>query len=84
MRETDALCLFSGGQVLQKYSDLDLAVNISKSFQRLRLLESDLGNLLEFVRRVREERVWSVDGLSFYEVDCAELVGESRDFQNAP
>lgn len=59
---------------MQKYKDLDLSININKSFQRVRFLENDLNNLIEFIRRVRDESLWSIQGLQFYEVDCDKLI----------
>lgn len=59
---------------MQKYKDLDLSININKSFQRVRHLENDLNNLIELIKRVRDDSLWSIEGLEFYEVDCAELI----------
>lgn len=67
---------------MQKYTDLDLAFNIKENFQRVRYLENDLNNLIEFVKRFRDERSWNVDGLKFYEIDSAELIGDKNPFED--
>jgi hypothetical protein len=38
-------------------------------------LQSDLTNLLELLRRVREENSWDTTGLTFNEVTCEDIFG---------
>lgn len=60
---------------MKKCRDFDLSFNINKNFQRLRYLQNDVSNLVEFIRRARDERVWSIDGLQFYEINYEDLFG---------
>lgn len=50
-----------------KFSEEDHITNIG--------LEADIKNLLEFIRRVRDEGKWSVDGLEFCNVSIEDLFG---------
>lgn len=38
-------------------------------------LESDLNNMVELVRRARENGKWDASGLAFYSVDPEEILG---------
>nr|CAD7576402.1 unnamed protein product [Timema californicum] len=38
-------------------------------------LETDIGSLLELIRRVREDNTWSIEGLHFYEVSYEDIFG---------
>jgi hypothetical protein len=38
-------------------------------------LKSDISNLIEFIRRVREENLWDATGLSFSEVTYEDIFG---------
>lgn len=60
---------------MQKYRDFSLSINLDETFQKLVYLQSDLRNLLEFIRRVRDEDSWNTDGLEFYNVKCEDLLG---------
>ena len=41
---------------------------------------SDIANLVEFIRRVREERRWDVSGLAFYDVAVEDIFGNGDIF----
>ncbi|KAF2903682.1 hypothetical protein ILUMI_02477 [Ignelater luminosus] len=66
----------NGCEVMQKYRDFSLSINLDETFQKLVYLQSDLRNILEFIRRVREEDNWNTDGLEFYNVKCEDLLGD--------
>jgi len=36
-------------------------------------LNNDLKNLLEIIRRAHEDRVWSADGLEFFEIQYSDI-----------
>ena len=36
-------------------------------------LKSDLGNLLELIKRGRTENNWSLDGITFYEIQPSDI-----------
>nr|CAD7198811.1 unnamed protein product [Timema douglasi] len=42
---------------------------------RIVRLETDIGSLLELIRRVREDNTWSIEGLHFYEVSYEDIFG---------
>lgn len=44
-------------------------------FQVIFYLAHDLKSLLEFIRRIREEGCWSINGLYFYDVSWQDLFG---------
>ncbi|XP_063931933.1 golgin subfamily A member 6-like protein 24 isoform X2 [Zophobas morio] len=51
----------------------------SKSaYEKVFYLENDLKNLLEFLRRVRDDKKWSIDGLRFYDVTYKDLFGKGN------
>lgn len=60
---------------MEKYSELGELFNVTDALQKTAYLRSDVKNLLEFVRRVREESSWDTEGLQFYEVNCYDLLG---------
>ncbi|XP_044268218.1 myosin-10-like isoform X2 [Tribolium madens] len=51
----------------------------SKSaYEKVFYLENDMKNLLEFIRRIRDDRKWSIDGLQFYDVTYKDLFGTEQ------
>jgi len=65
----------TGSEVMQKYQDTKFSCNLDKAFQKWVYLQNDVRNLLEFIRRVRDEGSWSINGLQFYNVSCKDLYG---------
>ena len=43
-------------------------------------LQSDISNLLEFIRRIREEKRWDVTGLTFNELTQDDIFGTKDTF----
>lgn len=62
---------------MKKYSEFDMTINLKGTLQKIMYLENDLGNLLEFIRRIREEGVWNSDGLDFHEITASDLYGKN-------
>ncbi|KAF5283705.1 hypothetical protein FQR65_LT13740 [Abscondita terminalis] len=59
--------LHCGSQVMQRYKD-KFSVYLNETFQNLDYLQNDVSSLIEFVRRVRDNNEWSIDGLNFYTI----------------
>lgn len=64
-------------QVMKKYNDVDLAININGTLQKVIYLQNDIQNVVEFVRRIREEGIWNTEGLKFYQVTYSDLFGSN-------
>ncbi|KAJ8916239.1 hypothetical protein NQ315_016378 [Exocentrus adspersus] len=63
-------------EVMKRYREHDVTNDLlSEPLQKTFCLESDQKNLLEFVRRIREEGKWSVNGLKFFDVSYKDLFG---------
>lgn len=65
---------------MKKYNELDMTINLKGTLQKIMYLENDLSNLLEFIRRIREEGTWNTDGLSFHEISSSDLYGKNGQF----
>ncbi|XP_056635148.1 uncharacterized protein LOC130444136 isoform X7 [Diorhabda sublineata] len=64
-------------EVMKKYREHDITEDIlEEPRKRIFNLESDVRNLLELIRRVRDEDDFSLGGLTFYEVTHKELLGD--------
>lgn len=65
-------------EVMKKYREHDISEDIlEEPRKRIFNLESDMKNLLELMRRVREDNEFSLGGLTFYEVTQKELLGDN-------
>ncbi|XP_057652834.1 uncharacterized protein LOC130891824 isoform X5 [Diorhabda carinulata] len=65
-------------EVMKKYREHDITEDIlEEPRKRIFNLESDVRNLLELIRRVRDEDDFSLGGLTFYEVTHKELLGDN-------
>ncbi|KAJ8958819.1 hypothetical protein NQ318_019579 [Aromia moschata] len=63
-------------EVMKRYREYDVTSDLlAEPLQRVFCLENDQKNLLEFVRRIREENRWDVHGLKFYAVSYRDLFG---------
>ncbi|VEN36491.1 unnamed protein product [Callosobruchus maculatus] len=70
--QSSAKCLC---EVIMRYREYDLPNGIlEEHLERLYHLENDQKNLLEFIRRIREENQWNVIGLTFFDIDPMDLV----------
>lgn len=65
-------------QVMKRYQNYSISHNLDEPFQKVFYLENDLKNLLEFLRRVRDDKKWSIDGLRFYDVTYKDLFGKGN------
>ncbi|CAG9858405.1 unnamed protein product [Phyllotreta striolata] len=71
-RSAECIC-----EVMKKYRETDVANSILEEPRRkIFNLENDVKNLLEFLRRIREEQQWSTGGLVFYEISEKDLLGD--------
>lgn len=50
----------------------------ASSEARIRRLQSDVTNLLEFLRRARDEGSWNAKGLIFYGLRCEDILGKDK------
>ncbi|RZC42884.1 hypothetical protein BDFB_003218 [Asbolus verrucosus] len=48
------------------------------AYEKVFYVENDLKNLLEFIRRIRDDCKWSIDGLQFYDVTYNDLFGREQ------
>nr|XP_023017331.1 uncharacterized protein LOC111506488 [Leptinotarsa decemlineata] len=65
-------------EVMNRYREYDVTSAILKEpQQKIFNLENDLKNLMEFIRRIREDNEWSVGGLKFYEISYQDLFGKN-------
>lgn len=65
-------------EIMKTFQQYDVQ-NISSQaeiLQRMMHFQSDINNLTEFIRRVREEGSWNTEGLHFYTVASDDLCGE--------
>ncbi|KAJ8972486.1 hypothetical protein NQ317_012317 [Molorchus minor] len=66
-------------EVMKRYREYDVTNELlDKPLQKVFSLENDRKNMLEFIRRVREEKRWDVNGLTFYEVSYRDLFGACK------
>lgn len=63
---------------MRKYSQVELAFNVTGALQQVAYLQSDVKNLLELIRRVREENSWNVEGLKFHQITSADILGHRK------
>lgn len=64
---------------MKRYREYDITNDLlAEPLQKTFSLENDQKNLLEFIRRVREENDWSVDGLKFFDVTYKDLFGSTE------
>ncbi|XP_063931936.1 putative autophagy-related protein 11 isoform X5 [Zophobas morio] len=68
----------SAYEVMKRYQNYSISHNLDEPFQKVFYLENDLKNLLEFLRRVRDDKKWSIDGLRFYDVTYKDLFGKGN------
>uniref|UniRef100_A0AAR5PKH3 Uncharacterized protein n=1 Tax=Dendroctonus ponderosae TaxID=77166 RepID=A0AAR5PKH3_DENPD len=69
--------------VMKKYREHDFAADLlAEPLQKITHLEDDVRNLLEFIKRIRENQDWSLDGLFFYNISERELLGTTCKFAN--
>lgn len=64
---------------MKRYREYDITSDLlAEPLQKLFCMENDQKNLLEFIRRIREDNVWSVDGLKFFELNYQDLFGNGE------
>lgn len=64
---------------MKRYREYDVTSDLlGEPLQKTFALENDQKNLLEFIRRIREENNWSVDGLKFFDVTYKDLFGSIK------
>uniref|UniRef100_A0A6P7F9W4 Uncharacterized protein LOC114328083 isoform X1 n=1 Tax=Diabrotica virgifera virgifera TaxID=50390 RepID=A0A6P7F9W4_DIAVI len=70
-RSAECIC-----EVMKKYRENDIAGSLlDEPRKRIFNLENDMTNVLEFLRRIREEKRWNTEGLNFIELTEADLLG---------
>ncbi|GLV38609.1 hypothetical protein CBL_05608 [Carabus blaptoides fortunei] len=62
-------------KTLQDY-DVQNMTDQNDILRRMMYFQSDINNLTEFIRRIRDEGLWSTEGLHFYGVSHEDLCGE--------
>ncbi|KAK4880743.1 hypothetical protein RN001_008889 [Aquatica leii] len=65
--------LQNGAQVMRKCKD-NCSVYLNETFQKMDYLYNDVHNLVEFVKRVRDNKQWSIEGLDFYTINASCLL----------
>lgn len=61
---------------MNKYRQFDIASDVlAEPLEKVFRLENDQKNLLEFLRRIREDKKWCADGLNFFEISFNDLFG---------
>lgn len=61
---------------MKKYREHNFAADLlSEPLQKITHFEDDMKNVIEFVRRIREEQQWSLDGLFFHNIKTSDLMG---------
>lgn len=61
---------------MNKYRQYDVTNEIlTEPLEKIFRLENDQKNLLEFIRRIREDGKWDFHGLSFFEISYKDLFG---------
>lgn len=64
---------------MKKYREHDFAADLlAEPLQKISHLEDDIRNVLEFIRRIRENNEWSVNGLFFNNISKKELLGTTN------
>ncbi|XP_072393359.1 uncharacterized protein [Diabrotica undecimpunctata] len=70
-RSAECIC-----EVMKKYREHDIAGSLlDEPRKRIFNLKNDMTNVLEFLRRIREEKRWNTEGLNFIELTEADLLG---------
>ncbi|CAH1278872.1 unnamed protein product [Diabrotica balteata] len=70
-RSAECIC-----EVMKKYREHDIAGSLlDEPRKRIFNLKNDMTNVLEFLRRIREENRWNTEGLNFIELTEADLLG---------
>lgn len=62
-------------KTLQDY-DVQNMTDQNDILRRMMYFQSDINNLTEFIRRIRDEGLWNLEGLHFYGVSHEDLCGE--------
>ncbi|XP_030749625.1 myosin heavy chain, skeletal muscle-like isoform X3 [Sitophilus oryzae] len=63
-------------EVMRKYREHDFTTDLlSEPLQKISNLEDDIRNVLEFIRRIRENGDWNTDGLFFHKIKNVDLLG---------
>lgn len=63
---------------MNKYRQYDVTNEIlTEPLEKIFRLENDQKNLLEFIRRIREDSKWEFEGLSFFEISYRDLFGNN-------
>nr|CAD7394621.1 unnamed protein product [Timema cristinae] len=76
MQEATGEKIRSQSQEISTRNQLILAAENEDALKsRIVRLETDIGSLLELIRRVREDNTWSIEGLHFYEVSYEDIFG---------
>lgn len=52
----------------------DISINFLPDFQKMEYLQNDLNNIIELLKRVRNDGIWSKQGLTFYTVNIDNLI----------
>lgn len=61
---------------MNKYRQYDVTNEIlTEPLEKIFRLENDQKNLLEFIRRIRDDGKWDFEGLSFFEIAYKDLFG---------
>lgn len=61
---------------MNKYRQYDVSDDVlAEPLEKVFRLENDRKNLIEFLRRIREEKKWCTDGLKFFEISYNDLFG---------
>lgn len=70
-------------EVMKKYREHDFTVDLlAEPLQKISHLEDDIKNMLEFIKRARENKDWCVDGLTFYNITKEDLLGTQCKYSN--
>lgn len=64
-------------QACKRLRELEERVSKQKHSSQMELEErkSDMDNLIEFIRRARDDRKWDAEGMSFFHVKNVDLMG---------
>lgn len=63
---------------MKKYREHNFAADLLwEPLQKIARFEDDIKNVIEFVRRIREEQQWNLDGLFFHHIRTTDLMGTS-------
>ncbi|XP_066137794.1 restin homolog isoform X3 [Euwallacea fornicatus] len=70
-------------EVMKKYREHDFVADLlAEPLQKISHLEDDMRNVLEFIRRIRENCKWNLDGLFFYTITARDLLGTKCEYAN--